>query len=320
MQTFLLFLFFLLINLVLINLERTYIKKSKIYDKKNKKISLYGGVILVINILIIYLLKYLNFVPNEKIYFLGILFLILSFFLIGILDDKLTLPPILRLISLSIIIFLFLKNFDQYIIKQFYFSNKNITFFENVNYQILFTIFCILAFTNALNFFDGINLQVSLYSFFFIIYLLSKQSSFFLSIILISLLFFIYLNFNNKSYLGDNGVYVLSIILSLFSIHFHNEKLIFADEIIYLMFIPGIDMIRLFFERIKKKRSPLLGDQNHIHYFFKKKFSKNYLLYMLVVTFVPIMSYQILSNTIIMFFILSLMYFLLIKIVRKNET
>ena len=38
------------------------------------------------------------------------------------------------------------------------------------------------------------------------------------------------------------------------------------------MLIPGIDMIRLFFERIKNKRNPFSNDRWHFHHLLLNKY------------------------------------------------
>ena len=59
---------------------------------------------------------------------------------------------------------------------------------------------------NAFNMFDGINLQSTLYSLIILLSLIFYfQDSYFLKILIISLVFFLYLNSKNYSFLGDSG-------------------------------------------------------------------------------------------------------------------
>ena len=48
-------------------------------------------------------------------------------------------------------------------------------------------------------------------------------------------------------FLGDNGVYVMSILLSTSIIYEHNtyKEFIYVDEIFFLLLLPGIDLLRL---------------------------------------------------------------------------
>ena len=40
-------------------------------------------------------------------------------------------------------------------------------------------------------------------------------------------------------------------------------------------FVPIIDVIRLFFLRVFKKKNPFIGDKNHIHHYLTSKFGKS---------------------------------------------
>ena len=76
---------------------------------------------------------------------------------------------------------------------------------------------------------------------------------FFIVIILANLLFS-YLNYNSKTFLGNSGSFFLPFLFgSLFISAYNNNPNIYADEIVILMLIPGIDLMRLFFLRIIKK-------------------------------------------------------------------
>ena len=41
-----------------------------------------------------------------------------------------------------------------------------------------------------------------------------------------------------------------------------------VDEIFILMLLPGIDMLRLFVQRIYNRKNPFLGDREHLHHYF----------------------------------------------------
>lgn len=249
--------------------------KRKIHKKK---IPLVGGIFFLINILF-YLIIQNSFFFNQVFFegireiisfYLGIIF----FFLIGIYDDKYTLNPNTKLV-LSILVILFSINLsDKFIIADlnFIFLDKTI----NLNsFSILFTIFCILAFINSFNMLDGINgLSVSYYLIcLFYLFVPNYIDSFYILLLICSSFFLIY-NFRGKIFLGDNGSLVLGFMLSLLFIKFYNEKKIFADEIIVLMILPGIDMIRVASSRILRKQHAFEPDQNHLHHLLMKMFNE----------------------------------------------
>ena len=72
---------------------------------------------------------------------------------------------------------------------------------------------------------------------------------------LIPLITFSILNIKNKSFLGDSGSIFLGFYISLIIIKNYNlENLEFCEEIFLIMYLPGIEMIRVFIERIYKKK------------------------------------------------------------------
>ncbi len=143
-------------------------------------------------------------------------------------------------------------------------------------FSVLFTIFCIIVLINSLNFFDGINGQLLIFSLLVFSYLLLKTNRYeFYVFIIIIILFCLFLNLRNQIFLGDNGVYVLSVILITSIIYENNiyKNFLYADEIFFLLLLPGIDLIRLTFLRLIKKKNPFYGDRNHIHHLMIKKYS-----------------------------------------------
>ena len=45
------------------------------------------------------------------------------------------------------------------------------------------------------------------------------------------------------------------------------------EEIFLVMSIPGLDLFRLFIQRIINKRNPFSADRNHLHHILSKKFN-----------------------------------------------
>ena len=250
-------------------------------DGKNKthsgNIPYTGGLgYLLFFALSIYLLhpsneKFLLFDIFFENKFITILFFLLVFS-IGLIDDKIFLKPSYKLIYLSIVFFLFLNLVTDFQLKNLQFMNNS---FELGSFSLIFTTFCLIAFSQSFNMYDGINSQSGIYlAFVFLIFALLSGFSFFYFQI-IYLLFFIYYNHKNKIFLGDNGTYLFSIIISIICIHLYKVKLIDIDQIVLIMFIPGIDMTRLFFQRIWSSTSPFKGDKNHLHHLLLKKYGQN---------------------------------------------
>jgi UDP-GlcNAc:undecaprenyl-phosphate GlcNAc-1-phosphate transferase len=313
--------FFLLLNFFLLTKHKLISFWLNVFDLNSaSKISLLGGIFLISNIFLTHIFFILEIIPYEHFYKINVGLLILGMFILGFIDDKFKMKPSVRLLLTFFLIFFFLQD-ESYLIRKFNFSffNNSLFTIENSSLSILFTIFCIMSFVNALNFFDGINLQVILYTIGCIIYLFFIEYSYFLLIILVTLTFFSCLNYQNKSFLGDSGTYVLATVISLSVIDLHNRNLIFADQIIFLFLLPGFEIVRLFLERIYKKKNPLLGDNEHIHHLIKKKIKTGTVFVVVIFSFAPIGLYTLnLTKSFIFAFMFSI-YFIVIFFLKKNE-
>ena len=49
-----------------------------------------------------------------------------------------------------------------------------------------------------------------------------------------------------------------------------------ADEIFVIMFLPGVDMFRLFLTRVTNGKNPFEADSNHLHHLLLKKYSPKF--------------------------------------------
>lgn len=269
----------------------------KIHKKKTSAI---GGLLFLVSITCHYILNnfgidnnYLSFKEN-----LSIIILIYFFFFMGIYDDKFKISANSKILLSILIIFIFLSINENFIINKLKFS-----FFEGYvdlkNTKIIFTILCILLFINACNMFDGINLQFGLYILILSILLYSKISipGLFTTTI-VPCLFFLYLNYINKLFIGNNGTLFLGAFFSILFIYYYNfqQQVITADEIFLYMSIPGFDLIRVSFSRMLRGQNIFLGDKNHIHHLLIKKHTLiSSIILMQIIIIAPII-YAYVSN------------------------
>ena len=132
-------------------------------EKHSKPIPLLGGIYLIFNILIIYIINFFyNFIDkNIDINFL--FFFSILIFVLGILDDKFDLKVRLKFFLLFTIIFCLVSINENILINNLYFETFQTTIFLG-KYSTFFTVLCFLLFLNACNMFDGINLQLGIYS------------------------------------------------------------------------------------------------------------------------------------------------------------
>lgn len=271
-------------SILLLKFYRSLTVILKLFDKPNyrkihkKPISQFGGFIFFINIFIFILLNILDIINfdfnySHRLIFMGFLSYLLIF-LLGYLDDRFDINPYLKTILFVILIIITVSADPSIQIHTLIFSFNSKVYLGSLS--IFFTIFCIFIFLNAFNMFDGINCQVSLFIFSIILFLFLKNVNLYLLVpIIVSNFFFLLYNFKNRIYLGNNGSYSISYLLSLFIIfEYNNSKInIYADDIVLLLFIPIIDLLRLFMLRIFYGKSPFKSDNNHIHHLINKKLS-----------------------------------------------
>lgn len=327
--------FFILINLVLtiffnkINIFQTNLD---IPDTKRKfhikKIPRAGGILFFINVITYNLIIgifsdifYLD-VIFKNYYSLTIFSIVFSLiFLLGYLDDKYNFKPNLKF-SISAFLILLLLLLDKRII----ISVIDFSFYQNlldISYvSILFTIFCFLVFLNAFNMFDGFNLQATSYSLIICSYiLLFLINTLFIKILIIFLIFFLYLNYKNKSFLGDSGSLSIAFVISYTFISLYNQNIIkFADQVIIFMIIPGLDLIRLFIFRIIRKKNPLSSDRNHLHHVLLLKYSEKKTLFIILGLIIfPIILNFINFNNFFTIILTTIFYTITIYSLSKNN-
>ena len=277
MEIFFIFIFLILFNLLIFLKFETISKNFIFFDKPDgklkkhsKPVSLIGGLIILINLY--FIIFFLNLLGYDKIIFENnflYAFLLLStfFYLIGLVDDLKNLSPNKKLFFLSISIV-----FVIYFFSDINLEHIKISFLKDIYYFKYSELFLILSFAllaNAMNMFDGINLQLILYtSFLFILFILKGFFSIFFGLLLIVFIFLAVLNYKNKIFLGDSGAYLISVIIGSTFIYQYNEfeNYFFGDQVFIILLIPAIDMLRLFFVRIINKKHPFRGDLNHLHH------------------------------------------------------
>ena len=288
-----------------------------IFDRPNKRklhkkpIPLIGGII----IFIIFLINFLYFKKiDDRIFYLSA-----AFFIIGLIDDKFALSAKIRLFILSAFSYLYLSNFTSLNIAFLNFEDYG-KFYFILQTSIFFTILCLLLFQNSMNMIDGTNgLSGGIFTIlFFYIFLKSNYEAIYL-VIIFSLILFVIFNIKNKFFMGDSGIYLLSIFFGLSIIDLSNKNLIYSEEVFLLMAIPGFDMLRLFITRIANKKNPFKADRFHIHHLLIKKTKSEFftLFIILSIVFIPILLSVFLALKTIYLILLSLIFYFII-IIKVN--
>jgi len=322
----------ILLNIFLLIKFDFYSKFFKIEDEPDnvrkihkKNIKVLGGTIILINLIfysfffLIVDKEYLELIHDNQKNFLIFIITASSMYTIGLLDDKKNLPALNKLIFTILIISISLF-FNKKLITEINFSFTEQSFFLN-QFSFLFTLFCYIIFINAFNMLDGINLQIGLYSSFIIFAMISHGLDLTFSYsLLFGLFVYIYFNFKDQIFLGDNGCLLLSYIFAYFFIDLFNEgKIFFSDSILLILLIPGLEIFRVCVERIGNNKSILNADRRHIHHIvkFKNNKFKNILLIqaLLILPFLLSINFD---NKLSIILCSSIAYFLVIIYFKKN--
>ncbi len=332
------FIIFLILNYFLFKQNDYISNKIELYDYPDnkrklhkKKTALTGGIFIFLNLIIFFFLLKIDYlqIPDLDLQtereIVSFSLLIISQFTIGFYDDKYELNPFKKLFLSAFFIFVCLVIDENLIIRELNFFTESYSIKLSV-FSIPFTILSFLLFLNALNMFDGIDLQVPMYTSFLFIYFILNENIQLIIFILPVMLFIIYYNFKKKLFLGDSGSNLLAALISYIIIKNYNSgtEVMYCDEILLLMLVPGLDMLRLFIFRIYKGKNPFLSDNQHIHHLYFKNFSKKFTIFIIQMHIViPLIIFSF-FNYLLFFLIISsiIIYFLCIiffKISRRTQ-
>ncbi len=326
-----LFIHLLFLNTLVVIFHSKISKRLNVYDfpdklrkKQKKKIPITGGIIILSNYLLIIFLDYfynLNFFSHLDLsttdWIVSFLIIPILFYFLGLHDDKYDLRPSIKIL-LSVILFYIVINLDDnFLLNKIIVSSFELNI-SVVKYSIFITLLCFLLFQHAFNMFDGINLHIGLYSIIFLITFFYITKINFFILMILPFLFFLSLNFSNKSYMGDGGCYLISYLFSIYCVYFYNVGKLNSEQIFLLMMIPGIDMMRLFIHRIYLGKSPFNPDRKHLHHYLLLKFSNfsaNFISILLIIT--PITIYFIFENFINILVLSTVLYLSILYYVSK---
>ena len=245
----------------------------------HEEISRCGGLASIISLIIFI---YLNNFFFSKIFYE---YLIIGFglFLVGFLDDlKINIKPIIRLISMMLILSACIAFFSINIERvDLIFLN---TWMKNEYFLISFILLCFLFVINGANLIDGFNglLAINLLIINLILALINMQNDLFEYLFLliaqiIILITFLLFNFPKaKIFFGDSGSYLFGSLTALNVIYTNNfneniSSFFFCVLLSYIFF----EVFFSFFRKIYLKKSPLEPDNFHLHMLVFKNINKN---------------------------------------------
>lgn len=240
-----------------------------------------GGIGVFMSFIILAMLtvhEFLNF--NSNYYYCSLIIL----FFTGLRDDLIPVKGVYKFI-IQIIAAAIVSGFANIRLTSLY--SFGFLYAEALPEWLSFflTIFTIVAFTNAYNLIDGIDglaasIAVLILGVLTIWFGLNKfwQYSFLCGIMLGAILGFLYYNwFPAKIFMGDTGSLIIGFFCVTMLIMFMNlnEESTYKIDSSITFFIsvfvyPAFDIIRVFYIRLKRKRSPFSPDKLHIHLLLKR--------------------------------------------------
>ena len=239
-----------------------------------RKIPISGGVAILIGIMF----SLLFFAEIGNIQYIIISLLIVFF--VGLIDDLLGLSPFKKILGqlIAILILIYLQDLKI--------DNMHgvLGIYELPHIiSTLFTVFVVIVIINAFNLIDGVDglaagIGIISSLFFGVIGLLMNQEE--IALLAFSLFgaligFLRYNFFPAKIFMGDTGSLVVGMGLAILALniissgiivpgmHYPNKGPLLA---IVFLALPLFDSLRVFINRLIKKKHPLMPDRDHIHH------------------------------------------------------
>ena len=329
----------LILTILLFNLSiylkfETIANKLNFFDKPDgnlkkhsQPVSIIGGLVILINIyLIVFSLNLLgleNLLFEQK-YLSLFLFLTTLFYMVGALDDLKNINPNYKLLLIFSVLVISIIFFPEIKIVEIKISFLPKMYYFKFPYTQIFIILSFLLLVNAMNMFDGTNLQlISYFTFVIILFILKGFIPIFFILLTICLIVLGVLNFKNKVFLGDGGSNLLSAVLGLTFIYQYKkiDNFFHGDELFIILLIPAIDMLRLFFVRVINKSHPFKGDLNHLHHIVNRFIKDKTLTVIITVSIciVPTIFMYLNIKTYIVLIGCSILYFILINLLNRKK-
>jgi UDP-N-acetylmuramyl pentapeptide phosphotransferase/UDP-N-acetylglucosamine-1-phosphate transferase len=273
---FIIFLYISVISIALIFIQSKYLflvdapREQTHKSKYNKNTPLIGGIYMFIT-----MTTFMPYIEYSKNSFLITAFLF-SLLTLGIFSDlKTKFSPKLRLIFQCFLVIIFIFLLELKIDKTGIFFLEY--FIDNTIFNLFFTSVCIIILINGSNFCDGVNCNVIGY------YLIVTLAIFFMElpkptsfpdikIIIIIFSVFYLVNLFQKSFLGDNGVYVITAFMAVYVIHFINLNNNVSPLLaLNLLWYPAFENLFSIIRRLNANRTVDVADGLHFHTLLLKK-------------------------------------------------
>lgn len=191
--------------------------------------------------------------------------------LLGLIDDRRPIRPLLRLILSGLICLVLLLIVPSTSVTFLNFSFLEAPVFLNGVWAMVFTLLCLVGLQNAVNMADGKNGLVIGLSLIWVLLLLAYAPAHLQPVLLvfvIGLAVTLFFNLTGRLFLGDSGSYAISIAVGVLAIYVYqvNFAALPADVVALWFLLPVTDCLRLMATRMMQGRSPFTPDRNHLHH------------------------------------------------------
>lgn len=255
------------------------------------------------------------------------------FLILGFVDDRVNLNPILRIFLQLLLAGYYLNNNDFYITKIFF---EDLNFIGLNIFGEIFTIICILVVINSFNYLDGIDLNLPIISIFILTNLIYINQIFenqiyiyLISPIIIFCFFNISIFKSTKMYLGDAGSTSLGFLIAglcVLNNYEGNQSFDTQHTIIWTLSFVVYEFLSTTISRLIRGKNIFEPGKDHIHYIINNYIPNRYYV-VLVILFLNIL-FVLIGNEIykqypsynLIFFILIFFIFFFIRefFIRKN--
>lgn len=192
-------------------------------------------------------------------------------FVMGMLDDRQHLPPVVRL-SVSLVMF------SVAIILSPHLALTALDFGGGVRFDVppfmgaMLTIISLVGFQYAFNMSDGANGVASgmamIWALFFGLAGAGTLSMLSLLIVAGGAVFLVF-NMRGRIFLGDSGAYGISAVMGLLGLAItgHGDSSLSNMQLVGLFLLPVLDCLRLIVSRLRAGRAPFSPDREHLHHY-----------------------------------------------------
>lgn len=241
------------------------------YDVPNHRSSHNINIVNTAGIGLYLALIYIMFINEYNFDFKKVFIAGSALSLIGFLDDRFNIKPVIKIISSSIPCF--------YLISNGYILNDIGTYeiFGNLylgKFSFIFTLFASLLLINAVNYIDGLDgllLSISIVIIFYLsLFIEEKDLKNFLNIIILFLIVNLLFNLLPKknllkSFSGDSASLFLGFFIGFLMIYLHLNKLTHPSLIIWIVWYPVYDFLSVSFQRLVNKQNIFKANKIHFH-------------------------------------------------------